>query len=254
MARRKHSMRTLFLDIETYPAIVKTWSLFPRYISHKDVVIPGYMLCFAAQWETERTLIFKTNNDADFLSTLYDLLDEADQVVWYNGDAFDAKHINRELVTAGYGRPSPYHSLDLYKVVKKHFKFQSNKLDYVCQELGLGEKVSHEGVALWDACSVDDKKAWAKMERYNKRDITILKRLYKHLLPWIGSRHANAGMFTAGNNRPTCPSCGSTNLHARGVRTSKTNTYQRYQCQTCSSWSSERRASAPSDPNVLRSD
>jgi hypothetical protein len=37
----------------------------------------------------------------------------------------------------------------LEKVAKAHFRFLSNKLDYIVQYLGIGKKVEHEGFGLW---------------------------------------------------------------------------------------------------------
>jgi hypothetical protein len=71
------------------------------------------------------------------------------------------------------------------KVVRQHFRFPSNKLDYVAQELGLGSKEKHEGFELWVKCMQRDLAAWQKMEKYNIQDVILLEKLYTTLLPWI---------------------------------------------------------------------
>src|SRR5690606_41747736 len=73
------------------------------------------------------------------------LLSAADAVIHFNGQRFDIPHLNREFVEAGLTPPSPYSQIDLLKVVKKNFRFPSNKLDYVTKKLGLDHKVQNGG-------------------------------------------------------------------------------------------------------------
>ena len=60
------------------------------------------------------------------LKEIHAMLDEADVVVTFNGDKFDLKILNQEFLMAGLGPASPYKSVDLYKVVKRKFRFTSN--------------------------------------------------------------------------------------------------------------------------------
>jgi transcription elongation factor Elf1 len=39
-----------------------------------------------------------------------------------------------------------------------------------------------------------------------------------------------------------CPSCGSQNLHRRGVTVTKTRKYQKLHCQDCGAWCRARKA------------
>src|SRR5207253_3872004 len=97
------------------------------------------------------------------IKEIWKLIDEADAVVHYNGQKFDIPHINTEFIRQGLGPPSPFHHIDLCKIVKKTFLFPSAKLKYVAKELGLPGKVEHDGFPLWVRCIEGDKKAWARM-------------------------------------------------------------------------------------------
>lgn len=168
------------------------------------------------------------------LDAAHSMLSEADVVVGYNSKRFDMLHLNREFVLAGMQPPAPYQQVDLLAVVRRQFKFPSNKLDYVAQALNLGGKTSHTGFQLWVDCMADDPKAWALMKKYNKQDVVITEALYDKLLPWIPG-HPSHGTFNGLNNM--CPNCGSLKLQSRGKAYTAASTYQRYACKDCGKWS-----------------
>jgi predicted RNA-binding Zn-ribbon protein involved in translation (DUF1610 family) len=77
-----------------------------------------------------------------------------------------------------------------------------------------------------------DSKAWGQMERYNKRDVIILERLYRRLLPWIKD-HPNVGAYLG---KTACTNCGSAKVNKQGIKIARLRHYQRYQCQDCGTW------------------
>jgi len=249
MPRVKNPLKILYLDIETTPHEGSFWNLFPKYIPIGMLKRPTEVLCWAARWEGDRVTHFRRNTDTDCVRRIHELLDEADAVVHYNGKSFDIKHLNREFAKAGLTPPSPYAQIDLLSAVRQNFKLASNKLDYVCRYFGLGNKVAHTGIELWFDCMDGDERAWKLMERYNKRDVLLLPKLYKLLLPWIKA-HPNAALATA-CNKPTCSTCGSTSVQARGTYRTKAGLYQRYQCQGCGTWLRGRKQKEPTSENVL---
>jgi hypothetical protein len=166
------------------------------------------------------------------LKHVHKLLDEADAVVHYNGTKFDIPTLNWEFAKQGLAPPTPYHQIDLYRVVKQKMKAASNKLDFICQEFGLGGKVNHKGMELWDECMAGDEKAWRVMERYNKQDVRLLPKLYEKLLPWI-KNHPNHALYVEEPASPVCPNCGSTHVIKNGIEATATMQYQRYRCKDC---------------------
>jgi len=249
MPRVSNPLKILHLDIETTPHEGTFWNLFPKYIPIGQIKNPTFTLCWAAKWEGKKEVFFKKHTEKDFITKMHELLDEADAVCHYNGKSFDIKHLNREFAYAGLPPPSPFDQIDLLSTVRQNFKLASNKLDYVSKYFGLGNKISHYGIELWYECMDGDKNAWKLMEKYNRRDVVLLPKLYKFLRPWIKG-HPNAGL-TSNPTKITCPTCSSTKIQSRGEYRTKTTVFQRYQCQGCGTWSRSRKASQPSNDNVL---
>lgn len=225
-------MKKLHIDIETAPNTAHVWGLFKQNVAISQLMESSYVMCYAAKWDGEKKVIYHKHTDKNFLSDLWDLLDEADIVVHYNGTKFDIPTINKELAVAGYMPPSPYKQVDLLRVARQRFKFPSNKLDYVAQQFGLGSKHAHEGHVLWVKCMNGDKQAWDTMKKYNMQDVVLLEKLYARMLPWIDN-HPNVALYREDTGRPTCPNCGGVHVHKCGVAATNTQLYQRYRCKDC---------------------
>lgn len=228
-------MKILLLDLELAPNLATVWSIWNQNIGINQLLDTGRVLCYTAQWYGTRDVIFDSEYDnlhPDMISNLWNLMDEADVIVHYNGDRFDIPVVNREFLLYGLPPPSSYKSVDLYQVIKKRFRFVSNKLDHVCKELELGSKVQHEGHELWLKCMNGDSRAWKRMEKYNRQDVKLLDKLYKRLLPWIPN-HPNRNLYNTDNLRVVCPVCGSSHIIRNGIEHLKTRSYQRYRCSDC---------------------
>jgi DNA-directed RNA polymerase subunit RPC12/RpoP len=170
----------------------------------------------------------------DIAQTAWNLLDEADIVVGYNQKSFDIPTLQREIVTSIGKPPSPFRQVDLYQVVRRQFRFASNKLDYVAEQLKVGRKVRHEGHDLWTKVIAGDERAWLRMQKYCCRDVRITAGVYGVLLPWIPA-HPNVAIIDAlGGLR--CPSCGSLRFHREGSAFTAAGAYQRYKCNDCGRW------------------
>ena len=105
--------------------------------------------------------------------------------------------------------------------------------------------MKHRGMDLWTGCMHGDEKSWKEMERYNKKDVTLLEQLYDILLPWVQG-HPNASLYSD-TDKPTCPNCGSTNLQRRGVARTAVCIYARFQCKGCGAWSRGRSNQVPKE-------
>lgn len=227
-------MKILHCDIETAPNKVYTWGLYNQNVGLDQIVEPGYTLCWAAKWHNDPNVMFSSiNKDGEkkMAKKVYALLEEADVVVHYNGEKFDMPTLNKEFVKFGLAPPSGYQQVDLLKVARNRFRFASNKLDFVAQYLGIGKKVAHKGMSLWNEVMKGDAEAWKTMEKYNIQDVQLLEDLYMKLLPWINN-HPNYNLYTE-EERPVCTNCGSHHVVKAGVEALKTQSYQRYRCKDC---------------------
>ena len=228
-------MKVLLIDIETSPNLGYVWSLWQQNVGLSQLVATTEMICFAAKWLGEDDVHFwseHTHGKQTMVEAAWKLLNTADVVMHYNGKRFDVPHLNREFLAAGLTPPSPYKQIDLLSVVKKRFRFPSNKLQYVSTVLGLEGKVSHEGFDLWVKCMAGDAEAWARMETYNRQDVQLLEDVYEILLPWIPGA-PNRHLF---DGEGACPSCSSGPLVEDGFAYTKLSKFPQYRCQACGSF------------------
>jgi predicted RNA-binding Zn-ribbon protein involved in translation (DUF1610 family) len=247
--------KILLIDIETAPNKAYTWGLWNQNIGINQIVEPGYTMCWVAKWLGKKKIIFSSfhHDGMDVMvEKAWDLLDEADAVVHYNGKKFDMPTLNREFVMHEWTPPSPYWQVDLLSVCRKEFNFASNKLDYVCQQLGLGGKIQHKGMELWKECMDGKASAWKEMKEYNIRDVQLLEDLYNKLLPWIG-HHPNLALWE-NSSAHMCPNCGSHDVVQRGFRRTNVSIYRRYRCNACGKWSRGRKQVEKAEAGVLRGD
>jgi DNA polymerase elongation subunit (family B) len=225
-------MKILTLDIETAPNLGYFWQTRKTTINQEMILLPTYMLCWAAKWLGKKKVIYRNVNDPDFLSKIWELLDEADAVVTYNGISFDRKHLNREFFEKGLPPPTPSFNIDLYRVVSRNFKFPSHTLKYVSRKILKDTKAEHSGIQTWFGCMSDDRKAWREMKGYNIQDVQVTEALYLRSIPWIHN-HPNHGLYIENQEDPVCRNCGSEEVVAKGWEASAVCGYQRYRCNAC---------------------
>lgn len=223
--------KILLIDIETTPNVVHAWGLYNQNIALSQLIEPSRMLCFSAQWLGVKPMGFFAGDG--MVKQAHNMMSEADLIVHYNGNSFDIPILHSEFALAGLAPPAPSRHIDLYRVVKKNFRFPSGKLEYITKALGLEGKIKHSGHDLWVRCMEDDIHAWDIMRRYNIRDVVLLEKLYKILLPWI-SNHPSVALY---QDKDGCRNCGSTNLRKEGYCYLVAGKYQQYQCRACNSWS-----------------
>lgn len=228
-------MRVLFLDIETSPDVVYTWSHWNTNIGNNQVIKTGEIMCFSAKWFGDDNNLFfhGRTNHLDMLDHIWNLMTEADVIIHYYGSEFDVKWLNREFIENGYWPPSPFKQIDLKKAVCKSFKFPSNKLQFITTQLDLEGKVDHEGFPLWSKCLNGDDDAWARMEEYNRQDVTLLEELYEIMLPWIPN-HPHRYLYD--NSEKGCPTCGYETLTDAGFAYTKVSKFPQYRCLSCGSF------------------
>lgn len=236
-------MKLLAWDIENYSATGRHWGLFDQNIGLNQVVDPGEIASFAARWHgsPKNSIEFRSGYHdglVPMLERAWDLLDEADALISWNGAGFDTKKMNWAFKLhniRGGGPYSPVREIDLMREHKRSFRTLSNKLEFVSAQL-LGEtKVSHEGFGLWLAAEAGDPKAWARFKKYNEQDVHLLIKLYDTMLPWI--KHPNQNLYN--RTEGACPTCGKDRLTKQGLRHTLTRSYQRYKCAGCGAWSTD---------------
>jgi hypothetical protein len=246
------SAKILTFDVETQRAVVEVFDQWPKYIPIDRVRVPTRLLCFAAKFHDEDEVQFfsawdddDTKAYRDMLQAAWDLLDEADFVVTWNGNRFDIQWFEGEFGRFEMGPPSPYRSIDLFTIAKRKFgaSLFSLKLDWSSRHWLNDRKTPHGGVDLWHDIRYGDRKeraaAQERMMNYNIHDVELTERLFDRYLPWIGE---NFSIYDVDNADLTvCPKCESSNIQKRGQFPTKAYMYQRYWCRDCKGWSKGRR-------------
>lgn len=251
--------KIILWDIETTHNLVAVFKLFGEdYIPHDNILQERYIVC--AAWKElgkgkpiravsilDDPKRFKKNPNDDYhvVKTLHAMLSDADVIVAHNGDRYDIKFAEARMLFHGLPPLPPIMKIDTLKEAKNRFLFNSNRLDYLAKFLGgKGKKNTPKG--LWLHVLAHDVAAIKEMVAYNKQDITELEFVFNKLAPYMAT-HVNRHLFGGEG----CPRCGSTDVQARGLHKSLTQTYQRYCCNGCRGWFREVKRSHGARTRVL---
>jgi hypothetical protein len=125
-----------------------------------------------------------------------------------------------------------YKTIDTLKISRQKFRFNSNRLNYIAQFLGIGSKIKTD-YNLWkDIVLSKCKKSMDKMVKYCQMDVILLEKVYKKLSGHIESKTHYGVRF--GGDRGSCPECGSDELIRAATSISATGTKKvRFKCKTC---------------------
>lgn len=239
-------MKILAWDLESRPLEAYRWRMYDQSpVGLSQMIRPGGVISFAARWVgTPKSEIILRSMHHDghevMAKEAWNLIDQADALLSWNGKKFDTRKMNSEFAQYGWAKPSPVFEIDMYQDARREFLFESNKLEHVAQILLGKGKVQHEGFGLWLKCLAGEEKAWAKMMRYNAQDVHLLIELYYRLLPWL--KLPNANLFRDPDTEEGCPKCGSADFIKNGFRYTNVSKFQRYECRACGAYPSSGQA------------
>lgn len=241
-----HMPNILIIDIETAPLKAFVWRLWKQDVYIDQIISEWFMISWSAKWlgspdvYAERLTSEEAveENDKRIITKLWNLLNDADIVIAHNGDAFDIPKIKTRFLLHGLPPTTFYHQIDTKKVASKEFGFSSNKLDFLAQSFGVGQKI-HTEFSLWENCLKGDEEALEQMSVYNTQDVIILEQVYLKLRPYIKG-HPNVTLYDEKHpNR--CPSCGGMHLYKEDLYYTQVSKFQVYRCQDCGSLSRDRK-------------
>lgn len=234
--------RILFFDIETTPNIVFLWRLGKQFVTIDNIHKERKVSCICYKWAGENKIhslnmdmglhdLTKHDDDADkqMLEDFCKVYEQADLGVGHNGIKFDVSFIRSRLVRYKLPDIAPIIVDDTY-LASKGIGFNSHKLDYLSQYLGIGKKAPHP-YKLWVDVMRGDKKAMQETITYCKQDVRLLENVYNKLLPYIKTK-LNRAAFA--QDTKLCPSCGKNSLVSKGPITTITwGVRQRKRCTNC---------------------
>lgn len=235
--------RVLTLDIERLPGEVTLDVWEPRDFGRVNYVHPDRWsvlprtLCLAAKWHGEKPVQLIAAWDAPddpwhVARTAWDLLDQADIAVTFNGDRADLKWLRSDWVQAGLALPAPYRSCDLFLIARRQFAFESKSLAHLCQRLNVPGKHGHYDAAQAKAAMAGDEKAQRALARYNRQDVRATEACFDRLRPYLSG--LNYGLYAEDEAR-VCVNCGSDRLEPAGWAATAVTRYPSYRCQDCQS-------------------
>ena len=234
--------RILLWDIETAPLLAYVWQAKTEYIGAHQFCHDSFMLSWAAKWHGQKKVHgqvltadeARQQDDGRIVQGLADMIRQADVIVAHNGDRFDVPMLNNRLLLLGLEPLQPVKTVDTLKLAKRTLRLASNKLDYLAQALGVGQKIKTD-FDLWRDCYQGKVRALREMYRYNRMDVDVLESVFDALRPYAKGLPRLVDAEHEGEE--ACPYCGSGDLQRRGVDRTNAGTRQRYQCQGCSRWS-----------------
>lgn len=229
--------RRLYFDIETSPNIGLFWSAgYKQNIDYSNIIKERAIICICYKWEDDRDTYGLTwdhkQDDKKMLSEFIKIANQADELVGHNGDKFDLAWIRTRCLFHGIDMFPKYTTIDTLKVSRAKFRFNSNRLNYIAQYLGIGQKIKTE-FGLWkDIVLNKDKKAMEAMVKYCKKDVILLEKVFKHLRKHMEPKTHYGVIF--GQDRGSCPECGSDELVINRRKTTATGLKKIvYQCKEC---------------------
>ena len=230
--------KRLFYDIETSYNIVKSWRVgYNLSLQPEDIIKERAIITIAYKWEGEEdvtVLSWDKGCDKKIIEDFVKVMSEADEMVGHNLDRYDTKFIMGRALKHGIPALPKYQSTDTLKLAKKHFMLNSNKLDYIAQYLGLGHKVRHRGMSMWDdIIQRNCPKAMDEMVEYNIQDVILTEKVFNKLTEYSLPKVNHASKQTG--DKHTCPQCGSTDATLQKTYVASSGTKTRLMsCNSCS--------------------
>jgi DNA polymerase elongation subunit (family B) len=188
----------LYIDLEVSKSRVFSYGLKvpSKYLNPDDLDREYYIICWVASYvgqskvfsgcvNTEQALEW---SDRDILQPLRDLMDSADIIAGHNVDGYDMKRVNTRFLLNGIEPVIGKKTLDTLKIARSKFAFESNRLDFVSQKLGLRPKDDIRNRDWLEIVKTGDLRTLKKVLKYCKGDVESGKGVLEKLMKYSGKR------------------------------------------------------------------
>ena len=227
----------LIFDIET---MVKKAFLFrpgKQYVNADSFIDYDTMICWSAKVlgssdtfsDCLTSKEAKEKNHSRITKSLWNLMKDYDVTVSHNGINFDIPMIRTFFLKENLGLPNRFRNIDTCQIARSNFRFQSNRLDYICRELGLNDGKTDTNIDLWKKCYDGDQESLDYMQTYNINDILILEDLLNIFKPYIPS-FPNVAVY-GDIEESQCPYCGGANFKDNGYWFTPNGKFNSYRCE-----------------------
>ena len=233
----KTKRRRLFFDIETSPNIGLFWEAgYKKNIDYSNIIQERAIICICYKCEYEKEVYSlqwdAKQNDKAMLQKFIEVANLANEMVGHNGDKFDLAWIRTRCLFHKIDMFPAYVTIDTLKIARSKFRFNSNRLNYIADFLGLGQKIKTE-YSLWkDILLKKDKVAMEKMIKYCKKDVILLEQVFNALKNHIAPKTHYGVIF--GHYKGSCPECGSDDIIIKDRRALASGIIKLiFRCKTC---------------------
>lgn len=228
----KRGPAVLIWDIETLPGEFYGWSLFdPPY----EQIHPKTIACISYKWAGElevhrchlskKQLKDNPRNDHDLIADFIKVYENADVLVAHNGDRYDTKVFAARAIINRFPPLPNKNTIDTLKLARRHFGFDSNRLNEIGKALHLGEKLhTPKGTAV--SVLQGDFDALVNLMDYCDQDVLLLEAIYEKLRPYCR-------LPVSLDFEGLCLNCGSNNLISDGHSYLANGVKKRYKCTDC---------------------
>lgn len=189
---RNRPKTKLFFDIEVSPNVVFSWRIgYDINLTHENIIQERAIICIGYKWEHEskvHSLEWDNGDDEEMLREFAKIIDSADEIVGQNSDRFDVKWLRTRCLFHEIPISPKFYSIDTLKFAKSGFNFNSNKLDYMGEFLGVGRKIRTE-YDLWKNITLENcKESLTLMVDYCKQDVLLLEKVYNKLKNYVPAK------------------------------------------------------------------
>lgn len=257
----KQNFKVLLLDVETSPIIAGTWSFWSNPMQSMVFKRP-MILTWSAKWLLQDEILsdkltpkeVNDNNDKRIIDSIWKLVNEADVLIAHNGAKFDFKVLNTRFIENKLPKPSSYQFIDTLRHVKRQFRFESNRLDYIARNIFKIDGKMETPKNLWfDAINGKylrsggtkeiQTEALSIMEDYNREDVRVLEDVYFLIRPYI-QPHPNLALLVD-SDKCICPACTSDDFELVGEYLTYVNIFDQFRCKSCQSLFRTRKNTTP---------
>ncbi len=188
----------LYIDLEVSKSMMFNYGLRvpSKYMNPDDLIHSYYIICWSASYVGSDTVWSecvtqkeaKKWDDARILGRLRDLMDSADLIAGHNVDAYDVKRANTRFLLNGIEPVIGKKTHDTLKIARSKFAFESNRLDFISQKLGLRPKDDIRNADWLRIVTTGDEKTLKKVNKYCKGDVRNGKSILEKLMKYSGKR------------------------------------------------------------------
>ena len=204
-------------DMITDDSCILSWSAIYTHDSkiYSDIMTPKE----AIKYDSYRV----TKSLMEFVNT-------CDIFLGFNSINFDGKLLTTELTYHSLP-PVKYRNIDVYQLLRNHYRLTSNKLAFVAKKFGIRQKIDNEGFMLWRRCAEGDKKSLDEMQFYNNGDVVSTLDLFWKIQPYVSNSIPSFSTYRE-DKKMVCQ-CGCETFVKDGDWHTNTAVYDRLRCAKC---------------------